>query len=93
MDNLVLSNSKKEKVVFNVDEVLNHLYKNKSLKVVKENSNALSVSNEALCIQKEFQNYTFKLRLEQLNAFYPEKTPFEPNNIYYTGYLIIYPNL
>ncbi|HET8827691.1 MAG TPA: DUF4153 domain-containing protein [Pelobium sp.] len=91
--NLVLSNSNNKKIVFNVDEVLKSLYKNKTLKANKDRSNYLSVPNNLITIEKRLENYTFKLRLEELTAYYPKNTPSKPNNIYYTGYLIVYANL
>ncbi|HTN20406.1 MAG TPA: DUF4153 domain-containing protein [Pelobium sp.] len=92
-NNLILSDKKSAKTIFNVNDLLKTLYKNKTLKADKDNPNALAVANEVLTIQQITRGYIFKLRFEQLNAFYPDKTPFKPKNIYYMGYLIIYPNL
>jgi hypothetical protein len=92
-NNLILSDIKNAKTIFNVNDLLKTLYKNKTLKADKDNPNPLAVANEVLTIQQITRYYIFKLRFEQLNAFYPDKTPFKPKNIYYAGYLIIYPNL
>ncbi len=92
-NNLVLSDEKNIKVVFKISETLKLLNNNKALKADKEHSNALSVPNNLLIIDYKSKNYTFRLRLEEVSAYYPDKTPLTPNDIFYTGYLIIYPNL
>ncbi|WP_017259985.1 DUF4153 domain-containing protein [Pedobacter arcticus] len=92
-DNLVLSDAKNTKVVFNVSEILKSLYHNKSLKISANVPSKHTVPNDRLIITHRFHNYTFKLRLEELSAYYPEKERVPPINIYFNGYLIVYPNL
>lgn len=91
--NLILRDSKGLEINFNINQFLTPLYQNKDLKSDKDRLNALRVPNTLLISNKKSKDYTFTLRLEELGAYYPEKTPKQPNGIYYTGYLIVYPNL
>lgn len=92
-DNLVLSDSKNTKVVFDIRGILKSLHSNRSLKISDNTPSRLTVPNDQFTIVHRFHNYTFKLRLEELNAFYPQKKVARPINIYFNGYLIVYPNL
>ncbi len=91
--NVVVSDGDGAKIVFNANQILKPLYKNKALKVDKDRSNSLAVPNDILTVEQKFHNYTFKLRLEELSAYYPSQKPSEPTNVFYSGYLIVYPNL
>ncbi len=91
--NLILSQGGTENIVFNVNETLKSLYQNKTLKAHPERPNALSAPNTSLNIKKELGNYIFIMRMDELSAFYPDQQPSKPDNIHYTGYLIIYPKM
>lgn len=91
--NLVVSDAKKANVFFIINDILKRLLNDKSLKADKNGTNSLVVPAGALTIEQPFDNYTFKLRLEEINGFYPGKKQSKPTSIYYSGYLIIYLNL
>lgn len=91
--NLILSSADGSEITFNVTAILKTLNTNKKLSTNDTKFNSLLVQNNNLSITHPFKNYKFTFRIEELNAFYPKENSLQVENVYYTGYLIVYPNL
>lgn len=92
INNVVLKDAQDETFTFRVTDLLQSLQVQK-FDLDQHTHTLRSVPNKSLILEHSNKKYRFRFRIETLNAYYPSTAPHLPNNIYYTGYLIIYPNL
>ncbi len=82
---------KNQKVVFDAQLLLNTLSQIKNLKKDDQNSTGYFVNNSLMSLSQNIGNYTIVCRFENLNGYFEKNKKVNKNNIYYSGYLIIYP--
>jgi predicted Ser/Thr protein kinase len=86
-----LSAKNGEKISFNSNEMLKKLLTHKEFKSQKTDNERFEVPNSLMLLTQNFKDYTFVCRFERINGGYKTKAKKEISNIYFNGYLIIYP--
>jgi hypothetical protein len=80
-----------EKITFNSNEMLKKLLSHKEFKSQKTDIERFDVPNSLMSIQQNLKDYTFVCRFERINGGYKTNAKKEISNIYFNGFIIIYP--
>jgi hypothetical protein len=91
LNNLDISIINGEKITFDCNNMLKKLLSHKEFKSQKTDVERFDVPNSLMLIQQNLKEYTFVCRFERINGGYKTKAKQEINNIYFNGFIIIYP--